>query len=139
MPEVEWPEELSTGLPEIDTQHRIMLVLCNHIIQALWAKQSEHKVSGMIESLLLVTKHHLDFEEKFMVEIGWPGIEDHRMDHTKLLMHVADMEQVLYTEGASWLLNMEALNSIKAWFSQHVAEHDFPLALYTKNLRSAAA
>lgn len=83
---IHWEKELELGNDLIDTQHRILVLLCRKLDIAIKTQQSEQTVRWIMQELKKFTEFHFVSEENLMYEIGYPGVSDHALIHTELLM-----------------------------------------------------
>jgi hemerythrin len=78
---IEWNDELSTGIQEIDDQHRQLIALLNEFYAAVERGEREEGIRTLFEGVDNYTVFHFSHEEAFMERIGYPDLASHREIH----------------------------------------------------------
>ena len=82
---IHWEKELELGNDLIDTQHRILVLLCRKLDIAIKSNESEQTLRWVMLELRKFTEFHFISEENLMHEIGYPGVDEHSLIHSDLL------------------------------------------------------
>src|SRR5487761_2699548 len=85
---VHWEKELELGNDLIDTQHRILVLLCRRLDMAIKVRQSEQSLRWIMEELKKFTEFHFISEENLMHELSYPEVTEHALIHADLLMQL---------------------------------------------------
>ena len=72
---IHWEKELELGNELIDTQHRIMVLLCRKLDIAIKTGRSEQTVRWVMLELRKFTEFHFLSEENLMHEIGYLRVD----------------------------------------------------------------
>lgn len=124
---VHWEKELELGNDLIDTQHRLLVLLCRKLDIAIKTGASEQAVRWTTQELKKFTEFHFVSEENLMHEIGYPGVDEHAVIHSELLMQL----DVALTKIAHHKeLPEDLLYFLNKWLIQHVVLEDKKLADY---------
>lgn len=125
MPELEWSPALELGLPEIDSQHKRLVVIANKLLAAIrWGKGRE-AVAEIIKELREYTVLHFRQEEAFMAEKGFPGRLEHARVHDNLVKKVKDYQRMLYEKRD---VSPEVLRELlSSWLLDHILQEDMRL------------
>ena len=119
---IEWSNELSVGIEEIDDQHRILVDLLNQVHEAIQKRRGAEVAGGVIQQLEEYTRVHFAVEESLMRILHYPDYEGHKADHDRLVEHLADLREKLKTgKGA---ISVELAQFLKAWLTKHILEVD---------------
>jgi len=127
---IEWSEELELGIPEIDQQHKKLVEMMNEFYTELREGHKKEAVEHFLKNLEDYLHYHLDFEEKFMEEKGFPDTENHKKVH--------HMFKELYTEEKHRYMNgdIKALRELVAftfsWLFSHIMKTDKKYAEYMR-------
>lgn len=78
---IEWSEELSTGIPEMDDQHRQLITLLNQFYAAVEQGEREEGIYTLFRGVDDYTLFHFSAEEQLMERIGYPDLEAHKKTH----------------------------------------------------------
>jgi hemerythrin-like metal-binding protein len=85
-----WNRACSVGVMAMDDQHAILMDTMNDLRIAL-ANGSDRKQAGeLLERLLEFTRMHFASEEQLMEQSGFPGLAEHRAEHTNFLAKMQD-------------------------------------------------
>ena len=74
---IKWTPEMSVGSSIIDAQHKVLLNQIRSLYNALLDNKTESIVKSSLSFLDTYIKSHLNYEEKYMEEHGYPGLEEH--------------------------------------------------------------
>jgi len=78
---IEWSEELSVGVPEMDDQHRQLIALLNQFYTAVEQGEREEGIRTLFQGVDDYTVFHFSAEEQFMERIGYPDLAAHQKTH----------------------------------------------------------
>ena len=91
-----------TGIPGIDDQHNTLFILCRDLLAALEKnKASTDSSAADLKVIIENLKTHITTEENLLVMIGFPGLEDHKSRHNKLLVQLKELQKSLKTRDVS--------------------------------------
>ena len=122
---VEWSDALALGIPEMDSQHRRLVDLTNHLHEAMLQRKSNEVLGDIIFRLIDYTKFHFRDEETCMIQSGFPQTTSHREKHQKF---VSEMEKFKADfETGKTMLSMEIMDFLKGWLVEHIqhADHEY--------------
>ncbi|MEW5772729.1 MAG: bacteriohemerythrin [Thermodesulfobacteriota bacterium] len=114
---VQWDETLSVGVREIDAQHKGLLRLINELHDSMAAGRSRETLGEVVSLLKDYAHSHFSTEEKYMRQTGFPGLEEHRLQHESFIAKVRDFEQEI-SEGRTTPL--EVVLFLLDWYVSHV-------------------
>lgn len=80
---LEWDENYSVGVQEIDNQHKILFATINELLDAIHNNEPEEKLDHIIQNIITYKKHHFSTEEKYFKEFNFEGAEEHIEQHKK--------------------------------------------------------
>jgi hemerythrin-like metal-binding protein len=83
------------GVRAMDDQHGILMDAINALRLALVRGAGEEKISELLDEFVEFTRMHFWSEEQLMERTGFAGLEEHRVEHHRML---ADILQ-----SAHWL------------------------------------
>lgn len=126
---VHWEEQLELGNDLIDTQHRMLVLLCRKLDIAIKTKESEQVIRWVMLELKKFTEFHFVSEENFMHEIGYPDIDDHALIHSELL---SQLDVMLAKISHHKEFPEDLLYFLNKWLVQHVVLEDLKIAKFAK-------
>ena len=119
---IEWNDQFSIGIEEVDSEHRALVALINDLHDAMSAGTGRaHIVEGISRIHALVAAHFAR-EEAFMREARYMAYAEHKEDHELLLDDLNDMLDGV-RRGAEY--DEARLSAdLQYWFSAHFRDHD---------------
>jgi len=131
MKRIQWNESLSIGIKPIDNQHKKWIEHFNNAAEAIIAKQSQTQISKTLGFLMDYTEVHFSTEEKYMTDLGYPELQQHRAKHNELRTTLADLVKDFEDEGVTSRL-ADAIDSFLGnWLVQHIHRVDKKFAAFT--------
>ncbi len=121
-PLVEWSDNLSVGIEEIDEQHKILVRLVNNLYEAIIRKHEAVVIDGILTELVQYTIVHFSVEESLMRIFDYPQYEDHKRHHEELTAQVLDIREKVRLRQAT--VSMELLNFLRSWLTNHIMIED---------------
>jgi hemerythrin len=119
---IEWKEEYSVGVPDVDHEHRQLVGLINELHTALSAEDPDFTVMDFLGEIYAHVSAHFALEEKIMRERNYDQFEDHKRDHERLLDELRDIMDD-YEENA-YFSDTEFAAHVERWFSEHFRTRD---------------
>ena len=119
---IEWTDELSVGIEEIDEQHRVLVDLVNEMHQAITDQRGSEVVSDILEKLADYTRIHFAVEESLMRILQYPDYEPHKEQHEKLIAHLRELRGKV--ESGQTAIGFELMHFLRNWLTQHILGTD---------------
>lgn len=119
---LEWRDDFSIGIEEVDHEHRELIGLINALHAELGGESVGERVEGFFGEILAGMSAHFALEEKVMRARHYDALTGHKADHESLLDELRD----LMDEHASGVvLDEEAFAArLAEWFSAHFRTQD---------------
>lgn len=127
MPEI---TVMDIGLPMIDDQHKRLIDLSNGLLQAMVNGMGMDVLEEVFSELKAYTIYHFDAEEQFMEGIGYPGLDEQRACHNRLVAEVERFQERYFNKEA--ISPSEALDFMNAWIVAHIKEKDTGIADFVR-------
>ncbi len=131
---IEWSNQLSVGLEEIDEQHKMLAGMVNEMHEAIQEHHAAEVVRGILDRLASYTQTHFLVEESLMRILNYPRYEEHKKEHDALIFQVKELQQKLDDGKVS--INFELMYFLKVWLTKHIMESD---RAYSKHFLNAGA
>ncbi|MFA4824920.1 MAG: bacteriohemerythrin [Methanoregula sp.] len=119
---MEWTDELSVNVKEIDDQHKKLIALINKLHDAMRAGQGKHVLEETLQELAAYTVYHFQTEEKYMQQFKYPGYLKHKAEHTAFVKKVTDFQKDFASNRLG--VTIELMNFLKDWVNKHIRETD---------------
>ena len=122
---IEWKEDFSVGIPDVDFEHQVLIELINKLHENLAADNADYGVPEFLDEIYEHLSEHFTHEEKVMNERKYARFMDHKQDHEKLL---GNMRAIMgnYQENA-YFNDREFAENVQQWFIEHFKSCDTPL------------
>lgn len=120
MAKLAWSNELATGIPEIDNQHKRIVEYINQLYD-LRQSQSREGVADVIGEMVDYTMSHFAFEEDLMESAGYPFAGPHRKVHQLFTRRVAEI-QARFDAGEDVATELHSM--LSRWLFNHILNED---------------
>lgn len=119
---IEWSNELSVGIEEIDAQHKVLVDLLNQTHEAIQQRYTAQVTNDIIDQLGEYTRVHFAVEESLMRILHYPDYERHKEEHEKLIEQLNELRAKLGEGKGS--ISFELAHFLKGWLTRHIMETD---------------
>lgn len=127
----QWNDELNTGIPLIDIQHKTLFDLINYFVSMDEKDLTVEKISFIMESLENYIKYHFATEVKFFEKCNYDNKELNFEKHSEMITVFADLK--LVSDETKYFLIRGFLNSLNLWLNTHILVYDFDYIEQLKN------
>ena len=127
---ITWDDSLSTGIPNIDNQHKKLVELINKVGEAMKNSKGNEILLDVLTELLNYTKTHFRYEEQYMESIKYPKLAEHKEVHKMVTDKVADLYEKV--KSGKFVSTVQLSNLLKEWISTHILKVDMHYAKYLK-------
>jgi len=133
MKSIEWVENYTLGINEIDDQHKELVAITDRLFQAIMADHGEDVLLETLKDIADYATYHFDFEEKLLREHEFPQNElaEHIAEHEKLKRQVAGFIEE-YTEDPS-AMDVSLFGFLRSWTDEHMRQTDSGYVEYLVN------
>ena len=119
---IEWDDELSVGIQEIDEQHKVLVGLVNEMHDAIHARHGSEVSREILQRLADYTKLHFAVEESLFRIFDYPGYEEHKAQHDELIREIHELQDKIDTGEGN--ISFQLLHFLKMWLTQHILDSD---------------
>jgi hemerythrin len=121
---VEWTDNLSVGVLEIDIQHKLLFEKFNGFLQACQSDTDHDTVHRLFWFLEAYAVTHFGDEEKLMQRLAYPDYPAHRKQHLEFAEEIGKIKERLTMEGPTQSLISSMTQFISTWLIQHISIMD---------------
>jgi hemerythrin len=134
---MEWTEDLSVGIEEIDEQHKELIIRINDLVDSVRQHSCKYKIGDVIKFLEDYIIVHFGEEEGLMQKYGYPQYKAHKAQHEYFMREFAELRKDLEKlEGGrkrgSYDLSVETNRIVVDWILDHIAKVDKILGAHLK-------
>lgn len=119
---VQWNDDLSVGIQEIDEQHKILVDLINELHTAIHEHHGSSVTGEVLNRIVEYTRIHFTVEESLMRIFHYPDYENHKHQHEALIGRVVELQEKMALGKVS--ISFELLHFLKGWLTKHIIESD---------------
>ena len=121
-----WKDDYLTHIGELDAQHQKLVTLINEFYSDLLKYQNSDQkhvaIVKTLEELVDYGCYHFEAEEKLMLKYEYPGYEQHKAEHERFKLQVAQfMKEQNESER---ILPFPVVVFLKEWLTSHVLKTD---------------
>ena|SRR5271157_3277584 len=117
-----WSDEYSVMVKEMDEQHKKLVGMINDLHEAMKTGKGKDVMEKILKSLVDYTVTHFSSEEKLMQSNDYPGFLAQKSQHEALTKQVLDFQKK-YHEGKA-VVSVEIMNFLKDWLVNHITGSD---------------
>lgn len=124
MPRIHWTQELETGIPFVDEDHRTLVGLLNQVDEGIDSFEESTILGSILNALDDYTVFHFAREEAMLTACNYDGLEEHRRTHVRIAGQVADITRRFRQNPAS-VEKKEVRDFLHRWLVEHIQQEDF--------------
>jgi methyl-accepting chemotaxis protein len=124
---INWTPQYSVGVPEMDNQHKRLIKLINNLYIAM---RDRKNVTKVMEGVVQYTVQHFGEEEKLMVSMNYPGLEQHLTMHKKVVSQVQQFAKRVDKKEKG--IEKKLLIFLKEWLLNHIVKQDKRYGVFFK-------
>lgn len=119
---IEWSEEISVGIQELDEQHKQLVALTNRLFDAMTSGKGTEETKQIMNELIQYTIIHFAVEECLFRIFEYPDYEEHCEHHQQLIEQAKEIN--LKVQSGERTVNTELLFFLKRWLTNHIMVED---------------
>jgi len=119
---VEWTDDFSVNVEEIDAQHKKLITMLNTLHEALLSNKGKDVYKNVIDSMIEYATIHFKTEEEYMVKFDFPGYPEHKAEHERFVQETLRLQTNFRETG--FTLTYPVVQFLKKWLKDHIVETD---------------
>ncbi len=128
MPLMEWSENLSTHIPSVDRQHKVILGYINDLHDGIERGDVKGILDITLNGLVNYTRTHYAYEEMLFKRFGYEQQAEHKAVHERMIGKISDFKE-RYVKGDKEI-GPELLEFLKDWLYHHILEDDMDYSAF---------
>jgi len=128
---INWSDELSVNIAEMDKEHKQLVAMINELHEAMSSGKGKDVLGNVLGRLVDYTKFHFAAEEKLMSSNQYPGYLNQKAEHDKLTKQVIDIKARL--DAGNMVVTVEVMTFLKDWLTKHIMGLDKKYSSFLNN------
>ena len=127
-----WKEIYSVGNVEIDKEHKKLFDIAQDAFTQVEDTQKKKKIKEVLTELYTYMKTHFKHEEKFMNEINYPLLEEHKILHHNIIEKIntfikqlPNMEESIFEKELAQIIDIALVH--------HIIQEDRKIIAWSKS------
>ncbi len=133
---MEWTEDLSVGVKEIDNQHKELIARMNAFFDSMNKMDKQQKVLDMLAFLENYVVEHFSDEEKLQLSSGYPLYQEHKKMHTDFIADIRKIKKDIETAGFTIATPALVGTTLVSWLTLHIKKVDKGLGAHIMGKRA---
>ena len=124
---LQWRDELSVKIADIDEQHKRLIGIADQINELLKAfDDDDHydQILHLLDDLTAYTIYHFQREEALMKRYDFPELVEHQKEHQSFIEKLKQYDYHHIDENQQQVLS-ELLSFLVSWIFKHIMNTDF--------------
>lgn len=122
LPALEWSDNLSVSVRQIDEQHEKLVEAINELNSKLQAGSSQEELKKTIEEIVYLASDNMRLEEEMMRELYFPGFQAHFLCHAEVASKLHELRA--QSERTGFVLTREVPAALMNCLSRHIRDVD---------------
>jgi len=124
---VNWYRKYSVNNEELDSHHKKLFDIFNSLYENCLHVEKGNCVGPIIDELIEYSNYHFSTEEKYMADIGYQGIDEHKQLHRYFSEKLKDIQEA--ENKNDYIFKKELIVFLGNWILKHVTIEDKKFAL----------
>jgi hemerythrin len=127
---LQWTEDLSVGIEEIDAQHKELFRRINTLFDAMKQGKGRDEIDALILFLDDYVVMHFAVEERHMIEHSYPDYSFHKTRHSRFAEEYSGIKRRFMSGGPTADLVTHVNHVLTDWWLDHIRTVDKLLGVF---------
>ncbi len=119
---MKWDPSLSSGIDEIDSQHKKILILLDKLIISHSASSLTPEFTTALVEFSEAVKKHFAYEEALLAKLNFKGLKNHKAGHDEIADLLNSMSMTIILDEKN--VPFQSVERLAKWFNQHLTSED---------------
>ncbi|MEA2090749.1 MAG: hemerythrin family protein [Campylobacterota bacterium] len=125
--EIPWDDKYKLGIRMIDHQHKKLFDLVNRLYDLEDAKSTKEELRVILYAFNDYMQIHFKDEEKYMLSIKYPNLEEHKQIHNNI---IENLTQIIQTPAKLSIIKTKMRVVAKRVLVDHIMHEDNKIKLF---------
>ncbi|PKL84234.1 MAG: hemerythrin [Ignavibacteriae bacterium HGW-Ignavibacteriae-3] len=125
MLKVDWSDNYSVGIDEIDNQHKKLFDILNILIESKELRIHSKNITNTLTKMVEYANYHFQTEEKYMLKYKYPEYALHKKEHKEFIKKTGHL--CMATMEGNEMVPIELLTFLESWLVNHILKTDMKL------------
>lgn len=130
--ELSWKDEMTTGVVEIDAQHKYLIDFFNDLGYSINKSHDPDDISKVLKVMKYYAEWHFGREEECMLRFHCPAAEKNNKAHAVFMEKLHSYQKEFDQSGGSIELATRIHEELTDWILNHICVIDTQLYPYTQ-------
>jgi hemerythrin len=121
------------GIAQIDEQHKEWFRRAENLFEAGKQGKAKEYIGEMLEFLDSYTKKHFADEERYMQQIGYPGLDEQKKAHAAFISQLAKLRDDYESSSGSISVIIAANKIVIDWLTKHISNLDRKIGEFVRS------
>ena len=132
---ITWDDSMTTGLPEIDKQHKEIIQKFNEFSEAVTGQEGREVAGDILDFLQFYAVWHFEREEKCMEQYKCPVAKANKQAHAEFIDKFGRLYKQWQETSMDSELMLETYQELAGWIENHFRRMDTQLYPCVKKAR----
>jgi len=124
---IAWNDSMSTGVTEIDNQHKELIGMLNSLSDTMRSGKGKDEIEKILLFAGDYAQKHFECEEQYFVDYDCPAGPENKAGHDYFLTRFTELMGDFHQQGGSFALVMKIYTELSNWLIQHILGVDTKL------------
>lgn len=115
---IPWSDAYNLGVAEIDSQHKKMIGIINHLYSVMQAATEKEEMNTILQELIDYANYHFATEEKHFEEFHYEDAVEHIKAHDMYREKISKFAEEYYNNAI--MLPFEMMDFLGEWWTRHI-------------------
>ena len=127
---IEWAEEFSVGIDDIDRQHQKWVSIVNELHDSIMEGKGISTLRKLITEMEEYTEFHFSKEEEMLEKAEWHDLDRHKRMHFAFKQQITQLKHDI--SSGKMILRSQVMSVIKNWLIDHILKEDQKYSQFIK-------
>lgn len=124
---IAWNNLMTTGVPELDDQHRDLIDTLNQLADAMSANKGTQEIGKILAFAGEYAQSHFQIEEAYFKKYACPASAQNQQEHAQFLARFRELQSQFEQHGADFKFLSSVYRELSNWLVHHILGVDVQL------------